>query len=894
MAELRFAGEGNPVFPIYFNPNIFFQSSPSDPTPAIPEQNVGIYILASVRNSSTFLTSGATVKFWVCNPATVPTPANSTLLGTSNVILNPEETMTVLCVTEWVPQWVNNGHECIICEVSAINDPAPPHPSTPWNINDRHVAQHNVSLIANPLPQEGRPHFPILTPIAGVGLFHEPEVNVIIRPAPEGLFNPTLEKFDLQKYDNVTKNSAFGLIEDYVPGAPVPEEEALGDHLTLKNLEPNHQHAFHAFVQLPGGVKSSSAAAFLVEQRNSAGKIVGGVAVFVFASKLPKPKSKPAITQAIQASIPYRPYATDPVSGFMYPDGIFSTVFGSQNINIETHNDGGQTLQGPSMYIEGIGDPNITVPLTISTPTNGQVLASASWKSIYIADFTNATPGETIVSFIVQQPSGSSTQSIRIVKKIFVLGIDYDPSSKNFTMTIPQGTLTVHIKTVVGPSKNPCPCAPGGGFKKHCCCNDGPGGTGSTSSSTTAPYPVLIENGTATWTPSPSYSGTHGPLPFNDPWWKVLLMLLAAALSAIASKVAASSGGSGSVGPEGTADETDPSVHCCTGLAANAETDNTVAGMLYGIAAACGVAAALSDEADLFYRGQTATPPPAGLLTVGEAVSFSIGMPPSIQFGKPFGGSIEWDYTRVLSDDSTLTHSATDPYANVHVLKAYDVYIDGVDNGPGGHYTHARRKPLVVGAQFTRPDGSLYVGAQLYAFVLLWSDTGVKTSIELRDDGHKLDGSAGPASVGNYVAGMSFVEQPTGNCYVFVFAQDVNTTLDGTNPVTAAQTIGGMVLTGQLVINFNDKPCQLEYDAETYPCEPELPTADGNELYKGLEYRFLKPYVDTNTQDEHDIDQYLDSSRIKHTPKAKEDQTQWILDWRKVNESEYHCMAQAA
>ena len=81
---------------------------------------------------------------------------------------------------------------------------------------------------------------------------------------------------------------------------------------------------------------------------------------------------------------------------------------------------------------------------------------------------------------------------------------------------------------------------------------------------------------------------------------------------------------------------------------------------------------------------------------------------------------------------------------------------------------------------------------------------------------------------------------------------------------------------------------------ETYPCEPELPTADGNELYKGLEYRFLKPYVDTNTQDEHDIDQYLDSSRIKHTPKAKEDQTQWILDWRKVNESEYHCMAQAA
>src|ERR1700722_17127131 len=33
---------------------------------------------------------------------------------------------------------------------------------------------------------------------------------------------------------------------------------------------------------------------------------------------------------------------------------------------------------------------------------------------------------------------------------------------------------------------------------------------------------------------------------------------------------------------------------------------------------------------------------------------------------------------------------------------------------------------------------------------------------------------------------------------------------------------------------------------ETYPHEPELPITDENELYKGLEYRFLEPYVDTN------------------------------------------------
>jgi len=60
-----------------------------------------------------------------------------------------------------------------------------------------------------------------------------------------------------------------------------------------------------------------------------------------------------------------------------------------------------------------------------------------------------------------------------------------------------------------------------------------------------------------------------------------------------------------------------------------------------------------------------------------------------------------------------------------------------------------------------------------------------------------------------------------------------------------------------------------------YYREVELPTADEGELYKSLEYRFLKPYsVDVDTNDEHDINRYLDTPRVKHKLKAKEDQTQ--------------------
>ena len=82
---------------------------------------------------------------------------------------------------------------------------------------------------------------------------------------------------------------------------------------------------------------------------------------------------------------------------------------------------------------------------------------------------------------------------------------------------------------------------------------------------------------------------------------------------------------------------------------------------------------------------------------------------------------------------------------------------------------------------------------------------------------------------------------------------------------------------------------------ETYPHEPELPIADENELYKGLEYRFLATLIRTLKTNMTLTDTLIPpGSRVKHTPKAKEDQTQCILDWWKANESEYHCMAQAA
>jgi len=63
------------------------------------------------------------------------------------VSIDGGQTADALCLTPWVPIFVNNGHECILAE--AYHDPLDPLPGTPdFNVpTDRHVAQRNLSVV---------------------------------------------------------------------------------------------------------------------------------------------------------------------------------------------------------------------------------------------------------------------------------------------------------------------------------------------------------------------------------------------------------------------------------------------------------------------------------------------------------------------------------------------------------------------------------------------------------------------------------------------------------------------------------------------------------------------------------------------------------------------------
>jgi hypothetical protein len=225
-------------------------------------------------------------------------------------------------------------------------------------------------------------------------------------------------------------------------------------------------------------------------------------------------------------------------------------------------------------------------------------------------------------------------------------------------------------------------------------------------------------------------------------------------------------------------------------------------------------------------------------------------------------------YTGTILGATLRFSKQNDSFKNIHYLKSYQVSVDG-SVSPDKHYTHTSRQPVIIGARFVKPDGSLFRGAELYVFALLVADTGRRLAVELRDDGYGSlagfpDGghdnkspasppgrllssrplsppglpragprplvsesgvvvAAAPAgtddgqkpNVGAYVGAPTAIARYGGpvTWYAFVFAQDVNSVPEGTDPRVAAKTIGGMLLTNNFVVGFNDKPCELNYDA---------------------------------------------------------------------------------
>lgn len=313
----------------------------------------------------------------------------------------------------------------------------------------------------------------------------------------------------------------------------------------------------------------------------------------------------------------------------------------------------------------------------------------------------------------------------------------------------------------------------------------------------------LIDTMHATVSPAPPFTGQYGDLPFSDPWWKVILCIIALLLL-IAAAIAEAVDGTGSItvgGGTGGGSGTGSGSSCC-GLSASGGGSSYVAAGLLAAAAAVATIAAASDVRDPFRLGQDHTAPASPTeKTIQEDMDMSFKYNDTIEPGKPFKVGIDWHYTRT-TDVSVYEYSDSATNANIHTLSKYVIDAPDVVRA-------YKRAPFVIQAQFYDGDKKLFKGNQLFVQCYLVGPAGQYRRFTLEDGGVAPDAKAND---GTYTGLYQFTDDDRGIWTYYVLAQDVNTADPNLDPEQAAQIIGGMLLTNQLTISFEGGTCPLVPD----------------------------------------------------------------------------------
>ncbi len=317
-------------------------------------------------------------------------------------------------------------------------------------------------------------------------------------------------------------------------------------------------------------------------------------------------------------NIEYRPFAVNPETMEMHPDGIFVGLNGIQYIGVKITNRWGKTLPSDTcldisllgrqiLAAQGINVLDDWSPTELGSTGQSYVsggieigtLNFGESRTVYFkADAHGARKGEPAIQFRMLRASGvpdlSNTMRVNS-HKIFIAEVGYDFSTGESVIEVPEGTARLKLNEIVVDRRgmrNACRdmvkgLGHGGNggkgsgrakrlreiFEKlqngHCdqetlkaimallcecleaggdCCDDGNNGggrvpgrkpldglTGCTSRFFWLPadFNYSIDVG--------GYEGQIGPIPFEDPWWKVLLLIIAV-IAAILAVIAQATG----------------------------------------------------------------------------------------------------------------------------------------------------------------------------------------------------------------------------------------------------------------------------------------------------------------------------------------------------------------
>ena len=511
-----------------------------------------------------------------------------------------------------------------------------------------------------------------------------------------------------------------------------------------------------------------------------------------------------------------RPYSIDPITMLMMPDGIFirSINQGLSIMRVKFPNpdyEHNVRDMGDVYILDSIQSNYITFTLN-SDPVKRCVAVNRNQNYFFeefFSDISNANVGKhevlirmrrfveflDITSAVNAWFAGESSELVQFKGEIWVVDGTFDPVSLTGNVIVPQGTLTfginkIHIWQAERlPEEIPCQ-----------------------SKTWYLPKEISMTVGF-----SPPYDGTYAPLPFDDPWWKVLGLIIGI-IAALVSGVWWIGGElglwespvdhveSGYVDP----DTGEVCRECRPDTNYTSISGDPVWGGFVATAAA-GFATFLADNIDPFRVGESLSPQGEKEGTVSETLDTVLEYMELPLPGTPYRIRGDWSFQRhggIYSPDYPIINKS-DEKRNIHYITG--VVVQTVDGEI--EYEQASTRNIQIQADLRGIDSGRYkeevtngirkLEPEFYIFGLLrHRQSGLtKSSIFQYNIQKNL-------YIGNFPIKS---DNPSGEWDFMVVIQNVNNANFDWDPVERASVIGGWIYTKNydLIRNPIDDVCLI-------------------------------------------------------------------------------------
>lgn len=501
-------------------------------------------------------------------------------------------------------------------------------------------------------------------------------------------------------------------------------------------------------------------------------------------------------------SIDHRPFALEHSTNLMLPDGIFDLGLTRMNIGFIVRNNLDIPLKflwfRPDTRHENQPEWKYAGPQFIKLK---DVPPGASKIVIWEADFTECTIGKKAlpIEFGAQPDWGGGGFDGYLEKTIFVSKTSWNPQTKLYTCQVPEGKLDI--------SFSHSSHIPGWKYEKYI--------NGDHVGEVEMPALAVPDHFDGTMVSNP---GNEDEIPFNDPWWKVVALIVAIIASIAAYKSVHDGIG---IGVTFDTDPEDPSNSSdniwCRPTNQNKMSQKNNEAVALAMLASMSWLVVASHKKDPWERGREKHPFNPENPRISESVVCDFDPPERLEAGAEWIVPGKWTYRATLRSGEVLEHTVKEEQTSeVFLSERRTTVPKNVVLG----------EKIVVEVFLRDPSGSPMLGNSIFAYAIFNSPSKIRSRQVFFEDTHAETGERLPP--GTFHASIDTSEpvgdDPIGVWSIRLFAQKVNTATPEMPPKVAATHIGGELLIAPFVLARDDgtgtSTCELDGTYETEVVRP--------------------------------------------------------------------------